>query len=232
MRLPTGSVFRLVPSSVTAKTYTGNSASPIATRPLPKPGCWAFKNVNYLRISHGDCTASPQPHRPRDRPPRQSMADQLPARRSTHPRRLVWTPRRRHEPKRHINAPIFAASDLCHPLIGTSPSWWVSMFMTRPNVGQRGICVIYSAKNYLIPMKRSSRWGTTSLTSITGDSPTLLHLFGDLGQERFDSHGKSLSKLLAMAYTASALRGGLKVWVSTRSLRHLRLHGKMPMWNE
>lgn len=29
---------------------------------------------------------------------------------------------------------------------------------------------------------RSSRWETASLTSITGDSPTLLHLFGGLGQ--------------------------------------------------
>jgi len=34
-----------------------------------------------------------------------------------------------------------------------------------------------------MPMKRSFRWGTASLTSITGDSPTLLHLFGGLGQE-------------------------------------------------
>jgi hypothetical protein len=32
-------------------------------------------------------------------------------------------------------------------------------------------------------MKRFFRWGTVSLTSITGDSPTLLHLFGGLGQE-------------------------------------------------
>jgi hypothetical protein len=34
-----------------------------------------------------------------------------------------------------------------------------------------------------MPMKRSSHWGTASLTCITGDSPTLLHLFGGLGQE-------------------------------------------------
>jgi hypothetical protein len=52
---------------------------------------------------------------------------------------------------------------------GSSPGWWVKLFMT----GKRRICAIYFAGSQLMQMKRFSRSGTSSHTSIIGDSPTL-----------------------------------------------------------